>query len=72
MKLQKRSSECLLNFIPRFTGSYSSPQDAEKSEEERWGITAGMCLIGESFPPVRDEENLSLMEVLLYRKSRLS
>ncbi len=69
MKLQKRSSECLLNFIPRFAGSYPPPQDAENSEEERWGITVGMCSIGNRFPSVRNEENPSLMEVLLYRKS---
>ncbi len=72
MKLQKRSSECLLNFIPRFAGSYPPPQDAENSEEERWGITVGMCSIGNRFPSVRNEENPSLMEVLVLLQSFLS
>ncbi len=32
--------------IPLFAGSYPPPQGAERSEEARWGITAGMCPIG--------------------------
>ncbi len=42
--------------IPLFAGSKPPPQDAEKSEEDRWGITVRKSPIGESFPSVGDEE----------------
>ncbi|PEZ07683.1 hypothetical protein CN326_06760, partial [Bacillus sp. AFS018417] len=35
--------------IPLFAGSKPPPQDAEKSEEDRWGITARKSPIGRAF-----------------------
>ena len=40
---------------PALTGSKPPPQDAEKSEEDRQGITARKSPIGESFPSVGNE-----------------
>ena len=54
----------MLTFLSRYSRTVRPPpQDGERSEE--WGITAGMRLIGESFPSVGMKKS-TLMEVSLY------